>query len=151
MILFKTANNIIGTVSLSATTFAAATFNEWPPYVAGAALGTLAFLWSIKGAAEDKRYKALLSRLEDSEADIDAARNDRDQITEFYGKRIDEIEAKYRSQIADLEQAKLHIMLELQEAHARAKRDIAIDASMARTMVAVEAAAAKTVVADAAK
>ncbi len=149
--LFKTANNIVGTISLGATTFAAAAYDEWPPYVAGAALGTLAFLWSIKGAAEDKRYKALMKRLDDSEADIDAGRKDREQITEFYGHRIDEIEAKYRSQIADLEQAKLQIMLELQEAHARAKRDIAIDASVARTMVAVEAAAAKTVVADSVK
>ena len=149
--LFKACNNIVGAVSLSVTTFAAATYDEWPPYVAGAALGTLAFLWSIKGAAEDRRYKALVKRLDDSEADIDAARKEREQVQEFYSTRIQEIECKHREQIAALEQAKLQIMLELREAQAVAKREIAADASVARTMVAVEAAVAKTAIADAVK
>ena len=140
----KTVNGVIGTISLGWTTVAAAAYDEWPPYIAGAALGTLAFLWSIKGAAEDRRYKSLTKRLDDSEADIDAARKDREQITEFYNKRIEEMETKYRNQIADLEQAKLKILLELQEAHARVKQDLAVDASVARAIVAIDAATAKT-------
>jgi hypothetical protein len=145
------ATGTAGIVAYATSGLYAAIYDEWGLVVGGSAIGTLAFLWSIKGAAEDKRYKSVVKRLDDSEADIEASRLDRIQITEFYGKRIDEIEAKYRGQIAELEQAKLKILLELQEAHALAQRQIAADASVARTMVAVEAAAVKTAIADSAK
>lgn len=151
MLLYKELNAVVGTVSLGATAVAAAAYDAWPPLIAGGALGTLTFLWSIKGAAEDRRYKALAKRLEDSEEDIAANRKDRLQVQEFYSTKITEIEQKHRERteemeqrhrekIAELEQTKLQIMLDLQEAQAIARRQIASDTSTARAMVAVEAA-----------